>query len=464
MLTFIKHTPFLAWLVLGYWLSSCQSETIQFTTDPVALPDSTNELRMKVSFDLNQEAEAYVAFWVKDKPDQKYYSPLSPVGRSHYMSLVGLKGITTYEYQVIARNEKTENSSDIQTFTTEKFPINVLHLRWDEEKVAGLDGYILSQRRMVNGIIYLIDQDGDVVWYQSVPKQPKLSHWTDKDRVLVLYGAAKHRNSSGDQIVEYDLLGNELFHLDLSKLNEPLEAHHEVRYNEEGNLLALVYEFQKHDLSKVGGSPDQQVMGDKIVKMDTTGQVLWSWSIFDYLNPALDSTILKTAEDWSHANSLSIDQDGNYLISFRNFNQVWKIDAQSGDVFWKLGEGGNIAVDSSGYFYGQHAFHINPEGSYQVFDNGRKERQTRIVTYQIEESNKTADIKKIIELPEDLYCDKMGSAYLMNNDNLLICAPRTNSLVVVNPAGEVLSRARVGIPDPYRAEYVPQLYDLSHVR
>lgn len=464
MLNFFKHTPLLAWLVLCAWLVSCQSDSPRFEAQPEAIQDSTNELRMHIAFSLADTAESYIAFWVKGKPDRKYYSQFSSMAKEHRITLVGLKGSTNYEYQVIAKNDLGQIESTIQSFTTEKFPINVLHLRWEDEKAQGLDGYILSQRRMVNGIIYLIDEDGDVVWYQSVPKQPKLSHWTDQNTILVLYGAAKHRNSSGDQIVAYDLWGNERMHLDLSAMNEPLEAHHEVRYDNSGNLLALVYAFKAYDLSARGGEVSHRVMGDKIVKMDSAGQVLWSWSVFDHIDPLSDTTIVDTAEDWSHANSLSIDQDGNYLVSFRNFNQVWKIDAITGTVLWKLGENGDVAMDESGYFHGQHAFHVNPDGNYQVFDNGRKERKTRVVTYQLDETKGEGTVEQIIALPEDLYCDKMGSAYQMNNNNLLICAPRTNSLVVLNPNGQVLSRARVGIPDPYRAEYIPQLYDLSHVR
>ena len=463
MLTFNKYTPFFISLIFCCSMMSCQKDSIRFVGKPLVMRDSTNELRMKIGFELNQKSDAYIAFWVKGTPSKKYYSELSKSANSHQIVLVGLKGQTTYEYQVEVKNDASNSTSNVQSFTTEKFPINILHLRWDQDQVTGLDGYILSQRRMVNGIIYLIDRDGDVVWYQNVPKQPKLSHWTAQNTILVLYGAAKHRNSSGDQIAEYDLYGKEIYHLDLSSLDEPLEAHHEVRYDNSGNLLTLVYQFKDFDLSGLGGSSSQRVMGDQIVKLDTLGKVLWSWSIFDHLNPSTDSTILKTAEDWSHANSLSLDKDGNYLISFRNFNQVWKIDSTTGDIIWKLGDGGTIELDKSGYIYGQHAFHLNSDGNYQVFDNGRKNRKTRVVTYQVNETNQSVNVLNALELPEELYCEKMGSAYLMKNNNLLLCAPRSNSLVVLNQEGEILAQGRVGIPDPYRAEYVPELYRIDHV-
>lgn len=75
----------------------------------------------------------------------------------------------------------------------------------------------------------------------------------------------------------------------------------------------------------------------------------------------------------------------------------------------------------------------------------------------------TLEHKLVVDLSNNLYTDKMRSAYLMGN-NILICAPRTNSIVVIDTLGVVKAHANVGIPDPYRAEYIPELYKLDHVR
>lgn len=443
--------------------TSCNSSSISFVDKIEVLNDSINDLRVHVNFEVDDTVSAYVKYWAASKSEHILYSQLSSNALKHSITLVELKGNTIYNFQVVAKNESSRVQSEIGEFTTKPFPINILHLRWDKNEFDALDGYILSQRRLVNGIIYLIDSDGDVVWYNQIPKQPKLSHWTKNNTILVLYGSAGHRNSSGDQIAEYDLYGNELFHLNLSELNVPMEAHHEVRFDENGNIVLLAYENKEFDISNLGGESKQNILGDKVIKMDSNGEILWEWSVFDYINPLEDTSIVKTAEDWSHANSLSIDQDGNYLISFRNFNQVWKVDATSGNVMWRFGSGGDFDLDDGDYFSGQHAFHLNKDGEHMVFDNGRSKRKTRVITYSLNEESMSAETQMMIDLPEDLYSDKMGSAYLMNNDNILVCAPRTNSIVILNKNGVVKAHAKVGIPDPYRAEYVPILYDLEHV-
>lgn len=464
MLKSLGKLPLIIGVIGVFVFPSCNSPSTSFEGSIEVLNDTVNDLRVKVQFELNDTVAAYVKYWSVLKSEKTLYSELSSSGLEHSITLVELKGNTHYNYQVIAKSKSGNVQSEIGEFTTKPFPINILHLRWKKDEFEALDGYILSQRRLVNGTIYLIDSDGDVVWYNPIPKQPKLSHWTKNKTILVLYGSTGHRNSSGDHIVEYDLYGNELFHINLSDLNRPIEAHHEVRFDKNGDIIMLIYQNKEFDVSSLGGVTDQNVLGDKIIKMNSNGEILWEWSVFDYINPLEDSSILKTADDWSHANSLSIDIDGNYLISFRNFNQVWKIDATSGNVIWKFGSEGDFNMGDGDSFSGQHAFHLNKDGDYMVFDNGRSNRKTRVITYSLNETSMAALTQLVIDLPEDLYSDKMGSAYLMNNDNILVCAPRTNSIVVLDKKGLIRAHAKVGIPDPYRAEYVPQLYDLEHVK
>ena len=62
-------------------------------------------------------------------------------------------------------------------------------------------------------------------------------------------------------------------------------------------------------------------MGDGIVIYDLKGNKIWKWNIFDHVDPTSESFIIR--EDWSHANAIDVDYDGNFLVSFRNFDQIW---------------------------------------------------------------------------------------------------------------------------------------------
>ncbi|MEQ9289238.1 MAG: aryl-sulfate sulfotransferase [Cyclobacteriaceae bacterium] len=418
--------------------------------------DSTNALRMTAEITLEKLAMAKVAFWKEGQPVR--YSEPSPVAIQHNITLLGLQEESTYQYKVLVNSGKDEIESGIYSFSTTSKPAGLVPIKWIRPAQNSYSGYILTQRRLVNGSVYIIDNQGEIVWYQMLTSQPKLASWTQHGTIVTLQGSARHKNSAGDRIIEYDLYGKEKLHLDLNEMAAPMEAHHEVRYHPNGHLLVLAYDEQTFDLSVHGGKKDHEVLGDAIVILSTEGEVVWRWSVFDHANPLDDPDILKLAEDWSHANAVSLDTDGHYLISFRNWNQVWKVDSGSGDVLWKLGKGGDLEMPEDGIFSGQHACHINPKGYYMLFDNGREKRQSRVLSFRIDEAEKRATLVKAVNLPDELYADKMGNAVLLENDNLLVCSPRTKALVVLDSLGTVLSHARLGLPDPYRAEYIPSLY------
>lgn len=437
-----------------YYLFPAEGQ--QYFREVDMLADSTNALRMTADIRLDKPAVARVAFW-KEGESVRYSEP-SPIGLLHTIPLVGLQEESTYQYKVeiIAGDSKIESGT--YNFATLKKPSGLVPIQWIKPAQNSYTGYILTQRRLVNGSIYIIDNQGEIVWYQMLTSQPKLANWTPHNTIVTLQGTARHKNSAGDRIVEYDLHGNRKLHLDLNQMAEPIEAHHEVRYHPDGHLIVLAYDKRTYDLSVHGGKDQQEVLGDAIVILSTNGEVIWKWSVFDHVNPRNYPDIADHAEDWSHANAVSIDRDGHYLISFRNWNQIWKVDNESGRVIWKLGKNGDLDMPEDAEFSGQHACHINPKGHYMLFDNGREKRQSRVLSFQIDESTKTARLVKSIFLPEELYADKMGNATLLENDNILVCSPRTKAIVVLDSLGAVLSHAKLGLPDPYRAEYIPSLY------
>src|SRR4030095_12149873 len=67
--------------------------------------------------------------------------------------------------------------------------------------------------------------------------------------------------------------------------------------------------------------------------------VLFDWSPFDHF--AITDVDLRertgTNVNWTHGNAIDFDADGNLIVSFRNLNEVTKIDARTGDVIWRLG-------------------------------------------------------------------------------------------------------------------------------
>lgn len=363
----------------------------------------------------------------------------------HEMLLAGLKPDQTYTIQILNDEQVIKT---IDSFRTSPIKENIVSIHERTNAGQVFNGYLLTQRRLVNGSVYMLDNESDLVWYQMVGGQPKLSKWIDNNEVLVLVGNAKHNNSAGDRIISYTVDGEIAYQINLKTLG--LVAHHEVLEHDD-DVFALVYDTIPNTVKGV----KEKAVSSAVVRLNKKGEMLWKWSTFDIEKPT-DISFKEMDGDWGHANALAFDDDGSVLISYRDWSQIWKIDIKTGKRIWVLGEGGDFQFEDV-RFNSQHAIHKNPKGHYMLFDNGRKQRQTRIMSYELEDGNANANVA--IELPDDLYADKMGNVETLPNGNYLVCSPRSRSILVLNPEGEIVYHINTGIPDPYRATFVPSFYN-----
>jgi hypothetical protein len=188
--------------------------------------------------------------------------------------------------------------------------------------------------------------------------------------------------------------------------------------------------------------------------MDRNGNKIWKWTVFDELDPLKDETILKNKKDWMHANSISLDKEGNYLISFYNNGQIWKIDAQTGKVIWKLGGNGDFTIPAWAAFDEAHAVHINNQGCIMFFDNGSKNHLSKSLAYRLDETKMIAYPVINIQLPPQLFSDRMGSSYLISDAFLLHCISKHRTVALTNFQGQFLWELRSNRLTSYRAEFI----------
>lgn len=402
-----------------------------------------NETVKKLQFTLSDSASVTVRLKNLVSKKELDFNDLK-IKVNHEVLLAGLKPDQDYSIEILD-NKKV--LSKIDSFHTSAIEENIVSIYERVNTPKAFNGYLLTQRRLVRGSVYMVDSESDLVWYQMTPGQPKLSKWTDNNEVLILVGNAKHNNSAGNQIIAYGIDGEVSYDIDLKKIN--LIAHHEL-VERDNSVYTLVYDT----IPNMVNEKLEKAVSSAVIKLNKKGEVTWKWSTFDVKNPKGISTE-DMGGDWGHANALSFDDDGNILISYRDWNQIWKIDKETGKRIWVLGENGDFEFDDTP-FNRQHAIHKNPSGDYMLFDNGRKLRQTRIVSYKL--NNKKAKSIVSIPLPEDLYADKMGNVQSLPNGNFLVCSPRSRSIVVINSNGDILYHINTGIPDPYRVSYIPSFF------
>lgn len=450
---------------------------------------------------LDKPASIYVRYWKKGGT-QKQRTPATEKALSHTIHLVLLEPNTTYEYEVVV-NHLMEITSETASFQTRPQSPWLVH-NWikdykpHEAKALG-DGLVMLCYAGRPGYIALVDGTGAIRWYWQVddigvraatltprgtllallhPSQrDEINDIPDADKIDVLnkinFPIRRGRigYAGGTALAEIDLSGKMLWRLDLPQLSGLPDSiiHHDLRMDKDYNILTFMRDPLPYDLSAYGGKKNDTLSGDMLVKMDTTGKILWKWSPWTEWDFKKDNKLNELSYDRFHMNALYIDKDGNYLVSPAIENQIWKVNSQTGRLMWKLGKGGDFTMDTTDYFYFQHGVNIDPDGDVLLFNNGDptpsdtsayrfqvadKKHYSSVLSFHIDTAKKTAITRTDITLPKEKFSSRMGSAYQLPNKNFLVTSSKTGTVMVLSPEGKILWELN-NYFIPYRAEYIP---------
>ena len=199
-----------------------------------------------------------------------------------------------------------------------------------------------------------------------------------------------------------------------------------------GHALALYFDIQTIDMSRIvkGGHPAASVWGNLVQEFDLNKNVVFQWSSFDYL-PITDTyeDTLAASFDYSHANGIEPDTDGNFLLSNRHLSEITKIDRNTGEVLWRWGGKRNQFTfvhdrpeNSPNYFSYPHSVRRLANGHIILFDNGNQHavKYSRAVQYQLDEVAKTATLVWEYRHVPDIYSSAHGSVQRLPSGNTLI--------------------------------------------
>lgn len=309
----------------------------------------------------------------------------------------------------------------------------------------------------------ILDGAGDIVFRQRIPNASNFRVWPDGRMSYAARG--KH------------LLMDATFTLidSISCANGVLNDLHEFRILPNGNYLLLGAENRTMDLSgyqvfqngTVAGSPVAVVKSAIIQELDADRNLLWEWNALDHFN-FLDTDVTRlnnpNVVDWTHANAVELDADGNILLSSRHFNEITKIDRSTGAVIWRMGGARNefTFVDDPGFFL-QHDIRRLPNGNITLFDNSKPGAHPgRGVEYTIDEEALTATPVWSAVYDEGAYSRAMGSMQRLANGNSLIgwgaLTPDNAMFTVQDPDGERVARLTfLDTSVTYRAYYFEEL-------
>ena len=228
---------------------------------------------------------------------------------------------------------------------------------------------------------------------------------------------------------------------------------HELTVLEDSTYYVLGDENISVDLSEIvpGGNPKAVLITQNIYQMDSNDNEIWSWrSIehYDITDVDDDVSLLQIYIDWSHCNSIKVDYDGNILLSTRNFDEVTKVNRQTGDIIWRLGGEKNQFkfINDTRRFARQHDVKKNAEGNLILFDNGVRldPQYSSLVEYALNEDSLTAKLVRRFSIGDTLWSRIRGGVQgLSNGDHLIDWGERNDPAVTeINKNNEIVYEIR----------------------
>lgn len=253
-----------------------------------------------------------------------------------------------------------------------------------------------------------------------------------------------------------------------------LPDNHALMLAQEIRLMNLTsYHYFGINHSNPGGA-NAEVTGVVIQEFDGDKNLVWEWKSHDHFDFSdVDSIWLLNPNkvDWTHSNAVEKDADGNILLSSRHFNEITKIDYQTGTIIWRLGGKRNQFTFTNDplRFNGQHDIRRLPNGNITLYDNGRYHNPplARALEYSLDEVSLTATLVWEYFPDSALYSIALGNFQTLENGNRLIDFGNLSGtfpwMVVVKPdKSKVLEISCPGGYTSYRAfNYLTLPWELS---
>ncbi len=303
----------------------------------------------------------------------------------------------------------------------------------------------------------IVDNTGTVVWYRTDPDPTLVNFQAHPSGEYTIFGL----NSEIRSYSKLDELGRETGQIECVGFGT---RPHEIRVLPDGRALALCDDTRVEDLSPYGGSDSVPVTWTVVQRLSANGTLEWEWNTADHFEltdgPSDDFEGVE-ALNLTHGNSIALDTDGNLLFSFRNLNEVTKVDAGSGAVLWRFGGTRNeftMIGDPKGSFERQHGIRVVGSGVIQLLDNSN-EAPSRFLRYEIDEGAGTATLHwEYIDGP-GIHTPVGGSTQVYGDGGGLVSFGREGRVVEVDDMG-IKRWELTGIDEAYvfRAQRIPSLY------
>lgn len=208
---------------------------------------------------------------------------------------------------------------------------------------------------------------------------------------------------------------------------------HDVMMYPDGHIFLMAYDILETDMTPYGGLPNALVQYLVLQELDAARDVVFEWRSddhFEFTDANQYTPLTNAIVDYIHGNSLERDIDGNIIISSRNFDELSKINRETGEVMWRMGGENNqftfVNDNNEKHFASQHDLRRIPNGNITIFNNGNKmtPQISSAKEYALDEVNKIATLVWFYEHPDvngiKVYGPATGNAQRLPNGNTII--------------------------------------------
>lgn len=376
-------------------------------------------------YDCTVTTDVDATVWVEFEGKPGVRSSSVSEGTTHAVTIWGLHSDTSYTWSVSAENDHGADAF-VGTSVTTGIPDVVIDLFASALEVsAPQTEYILVNAPCATGhYTTILDTDGNVVWYDDAAADSRIVtglQFTQDGTVFTVY--------DDERFIERALDGRVI--RDWTEKDIGAFLHHDVHIRD-GILWGLSITPMT-----LGGQP---YIIDSVHGYDADGNRVHEWSMDEVLDPR--------GYDWHgdsaywgdnypghcdpfHVNSFDIDDNGDWILSMKDLDEVLKVygpdSPAAGQLAWNFRADGTGSLKYAAgdgvvpFFAGQHHVTQTDETTLLMFDNLGILGSSRALVFELDEDALTA--APIQQFSMEDTCELQGSAYWVGDHMLATCGP-----------------------------------------
>ncbi len=311
-------------------------------------------------------------------------------------------------------------------------------------------GWYLTQLNRVGqrgSFLVVLDDHGAPLWYKR-SGTPLLAAIRLSGNEIGANNAEQFYGTTSDDVSRrtYELDGS------LTEVRRPPDPvtypadHHDFVNLPNGGGAFLSYPFRRDgagdyeqvDLTAIGLGAAEYVLDGAIVETDAAGDEVWTWNTADHFGDVStfplrwNRTFPAVGEvDLVHPNSLQRLNDGDYVVSARHYDAVFRVDRATDDVDWVLAGSGLTAPPGTALTVVGDPYNgpLRPHDArltgdvLTVFDNRTDNgagQPARAVAYRIDTNAMTATMLWQVRRGDGAASPAQGSARVTPDGSVLI--------------------------------------------